>query len=138
MNDAARKPILLWDGECRFCRFWIERWKKTTGDAVAYETFQAAQARFPQIPHEAFHRSVQLVRPDGSYVGGARAVFEALAEARGRGRLLALYRRFPPFAWLAEAVYRFIATHRGLGFTVTRWIYGKKVGDRPSKDAHTC
>ena len=34
------KPILVYDGECGFCRRWIERWRVVTGDRVVYLPYQ--------------------------------------------------------------------------------------------------
>ena len=34
MSRRAR-PILIWDGDCRFCRFWVRRWAAVTGDREA-------------------------------------------------------------------------------------------------------
>jgi len=103
---------LLWDGDCRFCGAWIERWRKRTGEAVAYRPYQQAVRDFPQVSEAACERAVQLVLPDGRVFSAAHAVLRALAEA-GRGRrLLALYEKFPPFRWAAEGAYRFVAANR--------------------------
>ena len=82
MPDTLNKPLLIFDGQCGFCRIWIEYWKKLTGDRVAYEPFQEAADRFPQIPLEDFARAVQLVRTDGTVVSGAQAVFETLGREK--------------------------------------------------------
>jgi hypothetical protein len=28
------RPLLVWDGDCDFCRRWIERWRRIAGDRV--------------------------------------------------------------------------------------------------------
>ncbi|PYK29997.1 MAG: hypothetical protein DME57_08395, partial [Verrucomicrobia bacterium] len=48
------KPLLIWDGECHFCRRWIERWREITGDQVDYETSQQVGDRFPEISRAQF------------------------------------------------------------------------------------
>ena len=106
------RPILLWDGECRFCAAWIRRWQSATGDAVDYAAYQEAADRFPQVDTAACARAVQLVLPDGRVLSAAHAVLRALAEAGRWRRLLRLYERFPPFRWCAEAAYRFVAANR--------------------------
>jgi predicted DCC family thiol-disulfide oxidoreductase YuxK len=124
------RPILIFDGDCGFCRRWIERWKSETGDAVDYAPSQEVAGRFPEIPVEAFRRSVQLVLPTGEVREGAEAVLRALAEAPGRRWPLAFYRRVPGAAPVCELVYRLVAHHRGAASAVTRALWGRRV-ERP-------
>ena len=108
-------PLLIYDGDCRFCCRWVGAWKAVTGDRVDYESSQSAGARFPEIPPEEFARAVQWVGADGSVCSGAEAVFSALATATWYGRMaLGLYRRVPAFARLADALYKWVATHRNI------------------------
>src|ERR1700678_3035384 len=86
-------PLLIFDGECGFCRRWVGRWKNATGEAVTYLPLQdpAVATQFPEIPREDMEESIHLVLPDGSVYYGAEAVFRSLA-AGGRERwLLRLY-----------------------------------------------
>jgi len=46
--------LLVYDGDCDFCRLWVERWRARTGERVAYEPFQKAAKRFPERPLERF------------------------------------------------------------------------------------
>ena len=85
------------------------------GDRVAYAASQDVGARYPQIPPEAFSKSVQLVRPDGSFVSGARAVFETLGW------------NLPALVPAADVAYGVIARHRGFIYWVTRLCFGKTV-----------
>jgi predicted DCC family thiol-disulfide oxidoreductase YuxK len=120
------KPLLIYDGECGFCLEWIARWRAATGDRVDYAPYQEAAGQFPDIPRERFAEAVQLREPDGRWSSGAEAVFRALSYAPGRGWPLALYRRLPGFAWLAEHSYRWVAGHRPALLRLTRWILGKR------------
>jgi len=108
------KPLLVFDGDCHFCRRWIARWQRATGDAVTYLPFQdeSIAARFPEIPREDFAQAVHLILPDGSVCRGAEAVFRSLAEAGKERWLHRLYQRFSAFAEMAELVYEEVATHR--------------------------
>src|ERR1700674_566430 len=132
MADSGRvavppaRPLLLFDGECGFCRVWIARWKAMTGDRVDYAPSEEAGARFPEIPTEAFRRSVQLVLPDGEVRSGAHAVASTLALA-GRGFPLRAYERVPGAARAAEAGYAFIAAHRTAASRATRLLWGSDV-----------
>lgn len=110
----STKPLLIYDGGCRFCCRSVEALKAVTGDRVDYEPSQAAAARFPRIPAAEFDRAVQWVGPDGRTCGGAEAVLSAIATSAWYGRLaLWLYRCAPGFSRLAEALYSAVAARRG-------------------------
>lgn len=111
-NNAGAAPLFVYDGECAFCRAWIERWKEWTHGRIACAPFQQAAARFPQIPLERFKQAVQLILPEGAALSGADAIFWTLAFSRNFGGLLWAYDRLPGFAWCAEAVYRLVSRHR--------------------------
>ena len=121
------KPLVIYDGNCGFCRIWVRYWKQLTGARVDYAPSQEAGAHFPQIPPEAFQESVQLVMPGGEVISGARAVFTALQSAPGLRWMLGLYERAPAFAAVSEASYRLIAAHRTFFYQVTRFTFGKNI-----------
>jgi predicted DCC family thiol-disulfide oxidoreductase YuxK len=124
------RPLLLFDGDCGFCRGWIARWRPATKDRVDYAPSSPAGERFPEIPPEEFRRAVQLVLPDGRVLSGARAVAAALAEAGGVRRWpLVLYERLPGAAPVAEAAYGLVARHRRAASAVTRVLWGSDPSD---------
>jgi predicted DCC family thiol-disulfide oxidoreductase YuxK len=106
------KPLMIYDGDCDFCKKWIRRWQKLTCDAVDYLPFQDSliAARFLEIPREEFERSVQLIEPDGEIFSGAEAVFRALA--KNPKRPLLFCKSSPIFAKFTEHTYNFVARHR--------------------------
>ena len=105
---------MIYDGDCGFCGRWIQRWKRTTADRVEYLPFQdpSIAARFPELPREAFERSVHLVEPDGRVYRGAEAVFRSLASPSKFAWLLWTYEKIPGVAPLAEWGYRRVASNR--------------------------
>jgi pimeloyl-ACP methyl ester carboxylesterase/predicted DCC family thiol-disulfide oxidoreductase YuxK len=107
------KPVLLYDGECGFCRAQVERLRRRTGDAVEYAAYQDAAHRFPHLPREALARAVHYVDENGRASRGAEAVFRVLAARRNSHPLLWMYAHVPGFAPLAEAFYGIIARNRG-------------------------
>ena len=119
-------PLLVFDGDCRFCRLWVDYWRRLTGDRVSYASFQEAGQQFPQVSPAAFQGAVQLIMPDGQVLTGAHAVFRVLAHAPGQGWLLWLYQRLWGFAALSQWVYRFVAAHRSLFYHPTRFLYGQQ------------
>ena len=125
------RPLLIFDGDCHFCRRWIGRWKEATGERVEYAPYQEAASEFPGIPVEDLREAVHFVDTDGRVTRGAEAVFRSLAHAPARGWLLALYLRAPGVAPVSEAAYRIVARHRPAFSRITRWLYGSHV-ERPS------
>ncbi len=131
VGAPPEKPLLLFDGDCGFCKRWVERWKSLTGDRLDYAPSQEAGPRFPEISAEEFRRSVQLVLPDGRVFEGAEAVFVSLSFAPRRGWLLTAYRSVPGLAAVTEFAYGVIARHRTAASAVTSALWGKIV-ERPS------
>ncbi len=122
------RPLLIYDGDCGFCRFWVETWKVSLGDRVDFAPSQEVASQFPQIPPEKFAEAVQLVLPDGRTFAGAEAVFRALALVPGKGWMLWLYEYLAGFALLIEWCYRIIARHRNFFLKVTRLAWGRHPG----------
>ncbi len=115
---------MIFDGDCGFCRRWIERWRDTTGTGVVYMQYQQVAALFPEIPPEDFRTAVQFVEPDGARSHGAEAVFRSLSYAPGGGWSLWCYRHVPLVRPLAEALYQVVATHRDAAARVTQFLWG--------------
>ena len=127
MPDKNDKPVLVYDDDCGFCRFWITRWKSFTQDAVIYNASQNVAENYPQISSQQFENSVYFVASDGSFCSGAQAVFKAFAHAPNGKWLLRVYENVPGFAPVSEWGYRQVAENRKLFSTVTRWIWGSAV-----------
>jgi predicted DCC family thiol-disulfide oxidoreductase YuxK len=124
--SRARQPLLVYDGDCGFCTYWVRYWQRLTGERVRYAPLQEAAAGHPDIPVEEFRRAIQYFGPDGERAGGADAGFRVLANVPGRTSGLWLYRHLPGFAWLAELVYALIARHRGTAYRWARLLWGRE------------
>jgi predicted DCC family thiol-disulfide oxidoreductase YuxK len=124
VEQPPDRPLVIFDGDCSFCRVWIEYWKQLTGDRASYAPYQEAADRFPEIAREKFAAAVQLVLPEGKVYSGAHAAFGLLALAPGHGFWLWLYERMPGVAPVAEAVYGLIARHRSFAYRVTKHLWG--------------
>jgi predicted DCC family thiol-disulfide oxidoreductase YuxK len=123
------KPLMIFDGDCNFCTLWIRRWQQMTGEAVDYLPSQdpAVAKQFPEIPHERFQTSVQLIETDGVVYSGAEAIFRALAKNPKWQSLLHAYKKTPVIAQITESAYSFVAGHRTLFSRLTRWFWGRHV-----------
>ena len=118
---------MIWDGECHFCKMWIERWRQITGGKVDYATYQQAAHLFPEIPVDQFKHAMAFIEPDGKTFFAAEAVYRSLQYRSSRTWLAWSYDHVPGFAEISETAYKFIARHRSLGSSVTRILWGKDV-----------
>ena len=119
------KPLMIYDGDCNFCKFWVIRWQRSTGGRVEYMRSQdpLVAERFPELPPERMENSVQFIETNGRVYDGAEAVFRSLGYSWIRGWPLWLYQKVPGVAALTEWGYRFVSRHR-TGFSrVTRLIW---------------
>lgn len=122
MATLVPKPLLIYDGECGFCRYCVDYARALTGERVDYETYQLAAGQYPKIPLVEFRDAIQLL--DGEErCSGAEASFRLLAIG-GRPGLLWLYLRLGLFAWLSEALYQWVTRHRPLCHRLARLSWG--------------
>lgn len=122
------RPHLIYDGDCRFCTFWVRRWARTTDAVVVFVPSQDpfVATAFPEIPQGCFANAVQWVDTDGSVSSGAEAVFRAQAHGRpSSGRWLRLHQRHPAFARITEGAYAVVARNRSFFSLLTRLGWGE-------------
>ena len=107
-------PVLLYDGECRLCRFaarLVSRLDRRRELAILPLRHPDAASLLESLPEAERLASWRLTRPDGTLVGygaGVVALFAAMRVTR-------------PLAWLAglvpdrglDAGYRVVARNRG-------------------------
>lgn len=104
--------MLIFDGECGFCRIWIERWKKMTGDRIDYRPYQEVASQFPGIPTSEFEKAVHFVDEQGNISRAAEAVFFTLSSHPAGRVALGMYRHLPGFKPLSEFAYSWVAKNR--------------------------
>jgi predicted DCC family thiol-disulfide oxidoreductase YuxK len=121
---SLQRSVVLYDGECGFCRRHIERWRALSRDAIEYVPFQESRDRFPKIPEDDLKRALHLVEPNASIRRGAEAVFRIAALSRKRPSLWWSYRHLPGFKFIAESAYAWIAAHRDFVDPVDRVLFG--------------
>jgi predicted DCC family thiol-disulfide oxidoreductase YuxK len=130
------RPLLVFDGDCGFCRFWVARWRHRTGDRVEYLPSDAAEIveRSPTLQPDRLARAVHLIEPDDRVSAGAEAVFRLLAH--GGWRIpLTLYTHVPVVAAISESAYELVASHRRFFSIFTRLLLGRST--EPARYAHT-
>jgi predicted DCC family thiol-disulfide oxidoreductase YuxK len=124
MHNSPSQPTLVFDGECSFCRVWIDYWRQLTGERVLYTPYQEIGDRFPDLPRGDFATAVTLFVPSGEVRRGAHAVFSLLSLVPGKRWMLWSYLHIPGFAFIAELVYRVVARHRSFCYWATRALWG--------------
>ena len=116
------RPVMVFDGDCGFCKLWIRRWRQMTREEVDYLPAQdpRIQTQFPEIPRAQFDVAVHLIETDGQVYVGAEAVVRAMAHAEDHRWPLWVYQRSPVLARTMELGYRVVANHRGFFSWLTR------------------
>lgn len=107
------KPQIIFDGDCEFCRNWVQRAQSVSGSSIEYIASSEAQKNFPAITPKEFENAVQFIRKDGTRISGAEAVIELLSSFHPWLKILhKAYHHSKLFQCLAEQIYRIIAENR--------------------------
>lgn len=118
------RPLLIWDGQCGFCAYWVGRLAKITGQKVDYEPFQDMADDFPDIDSRLFAQAVRYIEPSGKIYSGPRAAYRILKVA-GKWKFLdKWYVRSGFFRWISDHGYQFISKYRPFFFKLTRAFFG--------------
>lgn len=76
-DESPNSDIVIWDGDCRFCRKQVERlaWFDAT-QSLSYMSLHDPRVaeRFPQLSHEQLMAQLWVIRPRGQIFGGADAI----------------------------------------------------------------
>jgi predicted DCC family thiol-disulfide oxidoreductase YuxK len=110
--------LLLWDGDCGFCRRWVQRaLRRDRAGLLLALPYQEALRWLPAAVRERSPHQAHLRSPDGRYWGGGAAVIR-LCGLLGHPRL----ERVLCLPGLRHAValgYLLVSRHRGW---LARWI----------------
>lgn len=118
-------PVLIYDGQCKFCIYWASYWQKLTGDTVVYQPYQEIAANYPSITLSEFQHAVQYISPEGKISRAAEASFLTLSHAPHQRIWLWLYQKLPGFAFCSEKIYAFIAAHRSFFYMLSLFLWGR-------------
>jgi predicted DCC family thiol-disulfide oxidoreductase YuxK len=127
VSNPPQKPLVIFDGDCRFCRRWIERWREMTAGSVEYAPFQEVADRFPEIAPDNFAQALHFIDRDGTVYRGAEAVFRSLGSVRGGRGLIWCYQHLPGFEPITEMAYGAVARNRQPASFFTRLLWGDEV-----------
>lgn len=127
--------MLVYDGDCAFCRHWVRRLREWVGDEVELlpQQHPDCRKRYPDLDPGALAESVHLVEPNGRVHRGGAAVAHALRSLPIGPGILWTYRHLPGAAPLAEAAYAWVARHRARISRTWQLIYGP-FDDSPARE----
>ena len=137
-----KHPIMVWDGECEFCRLCADRFKSAGTDTVELIPFQDLHSKYPKAPRLEYEKSV-VIFSKNSIQTGAAAVYSYYNEI-GVQWPLWLYKRFSLFSKISESSYQFVANNRKVfrkigqvfwgsnfladTYKISGWLYGRLLG----------
>ena len=113
------KPVIVYDGECRFCQWSVRRIRKLDRrEQFEFVPRQSAglDARFPILAQSDFNTGLRLIEDTGAVqVGavhvGADAIYQIYRSLPPYNLVAWLY-RVPPFTQLGRLGYAIIARNR--------------------------
>lgn len=110
----ARAELLIYDGNCAFCRWTLERGRAALPRFPHAAPYQTLDLSTLGLTVAQANRAVYLRTRDGDLHAGHRAVGLVLLDQPSIGwRLLGALALNPPTSWLADVGYRLVARHRG-------------------------
>ncbi len=110
MNE---RHLVLWDGECGFCRrcvTWLQR--TSAADRLECVPYQQAAATLPDDLAAACERAVHVVSRDGDVLRAGRAILFIAGEIGWQRSSRVLARA--PFIWIVDWLYAVVARHRSI------------------------
>ena len=119
------KPLLVYDGNCQFCSYWVEYWRELTNDRVDFQTLQSYEQNHPDQTDLHLRNAIALFTADDQQFRGAAAAFALLSFA-GSSWYWWCYRYLPLFATVSEFAYQFIAGHRPAAMRIARLLWGER------------
>ncbi|MGA1332229.1 MAG: thiol-disulfide oxidoreductase DCC family protein, partial [Ilumatobacteraceae bacterium] len=112
MSATLTTPVLVFDGECTFCRSCVrfaERIKKRNFTSVAYQDVNLSELG---LRLEECTQAVQWVEADKSHVAAHEAVAAVLSSARFPWPIVGRIMMWPGVRSIAALVYRRVARQR--------------------------
>jgi predicted DCC family thiol-disulfide oxidoreductase YuxK len=112
--NQMNSHLVLWDGDCGFCGRAVA-WLQQKDQEHRFEFLRYQDAPSPPMTPELFRacsKAVHVIERDGPILKGGRAMLFIL-EKEGVGPI-ARFLAFPPFIWLVELGYYFVAGNRSM------------------------
>lgn len=120
----SQRPLMVWDGQCDFCAYWITRWQQWTGDKVDYKPYQEVAEQFSDINPRHFTTASRLIETDGRIYSGPQSAFRTFTYRGSWGFLDRWYEKHPWFARFSDHFYQWVARHRNGLFRLSKFLFG--------------
>jgi predicted DCC family thiol-disulfide oxidoreductase YuxK len=107
------RPVLVYDGQCGFCRDWVarlERWGLRGMDLVPSQR-RNERTDLPLLSDDQVDREMVVVLPDQRVLGGGAAMGEVWSRVP-RLRFVAMLLSLPGISALRDVGYRWVAARR--------------------------
>jgi predicted DCC family thiol-disulfide oxidoreductase YuxK len=111
IEDA--RPVLIYDGDCRFCTEQVSRLERWVNGAVRMRSFHdpGVIRSYPGLTRAGCEQALQLVEPDGRILSGAEAIAATL-RLRGLLAPIGWLYYLPVLRQVADWGYRLVARNR--------------------------
>ena len=117
--------VMIWDGQCGFCAYWVSRWETITGKKVQYRPYQEAAQDFPDINPKYFKEASRLIDGQGMVFSGPRSAYRTLTYGKSKWAFLdRWYDRYTWFERASDKIYNWVAHNRGFLFKLTKAMFG--------------
>ena len=124
IHPPSARPVMLWDGDCSFCKYWVTRWQTITGDLIEFIPYQEGAKRFPDIDENLFRQASRLIDSDGLIYSGPDSAYRSVYLAGKYKMLHRWYSGSSPFRSLSDSLYNIIAQRRNIMFRLTKAMWG--------------
>ena len=133
------KPVMIWDGTCGFCKYWITYWHRLTQDKIDYESFQTAAERFKDIDLVHFKQASRLIETDGKVYSGPRSAYRTFTYGSKFAFLDRWYQNYRLFEKISDRIYQLVASNRNFFFRLTKAMFGSNPNElRPFWFVYLC
>ncbi|MBM43774.1 MAG: membrane protein [Phycisphaerae bacterium] len=117
-------PVVIFDGDCRFCRRWVRRYWNLKHEGIAWSSLENARSHFPDVPEENFRKSLHVIEPDGTIRTRAAACYRVLQLVGLRAWPLWFHEHVPLARRVGDAFYSLISRHRRAADRASSMLHG--------------
>lgn len=121
----SKKPLMIYDGKCGFCKYWVIKWKKISGLGVDYKPYQEVADDFKDIEKKHFQEAVRFITTDGKIYNGPGAAYVTYFNQNKVKYLHELYQKNSWFTKISDVGYQWVADNRGFMSKVSVRLFGK-------------
>tara|TARA_B110000046_G_scaffold57595_2_gene64444 strand:- start:123661 stop:124143 length:483 start_codon:yes stop_codon:yes gene_type:complete len=119
------KPLMVFDGNCGFCKYWVIRWKRLSGLGVNYKSYQEVESDFEDIAEYHFKEAVRYIDLDGKIYTGPDAAYITYFNKDKVKFLHLWYTNKSWFRNFSDYAYQFVADNRNTMSKITIRLFGK-------------